>query len=226
MARIRTIKPGFFRSEDVSALPLRARLTWIGLWTQCDDQGRAKDNAKLIKADVWPLDDVSLKDIEVDLNTLADRGLIIRYEVDGTRYLEVVNWHDHQKINRPTPSKIPPPSTSNGSYPQENAHGQLTEDSLREGKGKEGKGGGARARADPGALTESPPAEPPPQTCNKHPDGTDDPCRRCQRAREAHQQWQHDQAAARAEQTRRRQQQPRCRCGTRHLPDETCEVAP
>lgn len=49
MARIRTIKPSFFRSEDVAALPLRARLLWIGLWTQCDDQGRTKDNKQLIK---------------------------------------------------------------------------------------------------------------------------------------------------------------------------------
>lgn len=41
MAKIRSIKPDFFTSEDVSALPLRARLTWIGLWTHCDDHGRA-----------------------------------------------------------------------------------------------------------------------------------------------------------------------------------------
>ncbi len=112
MARIRSIKPGFFTSEDVSELPLRARLTWIGLWTHCDDQGRAKDNVKLIKAAVWPLDDVSLREVEDDLATLAAHGRIVRYEVDGRRYLVVVNWHDHQKPNRPTPSKLPAPPAS------------------------------------------------------------------------------------------------------------------
>lgn len=109
MARIRSIKPGFFTSEDVSRLPLRARLTWIGLWTHCDDQGRAKDNVKLIKAAVWPLDSVTLRDVEEDLATLAVHGRIVRYEVDGRRYLAVTNWGDHQKPNRPTGSKIPAP---------------------------------------------------------------------------------------------------------------------
>jgi hypothetical protein len=110
MPRIRSIKPSFFRSEDVSALPLRARLTWIGLWTQCDDHGRAKDNARLIKGDIWPLDNVNLRDIDEDLDTLADHGRIVRYEVDGKRYLEIVNWHAHQAISKPTPSRIPAPS--------------------------------------------------------------------------------------------------------------------
>lgn len=135
MARIRTIKPSFFQSDDVSALPLRARLTWIGLWTQCDDAGRTKDHARLIKAAIWPLDNVSLADVEEDLSTLAAHGRIVRYEVDGQRYLEVTNWSEHQRIDRPTPSKIPAP---NGSCPQP----ALDEDSTkaRAWKGKEGKG--------------------------------------------------------------------------------------
>lgn len=118
MARIRTIKPSFFTSEDVAELSFRARLTWIGLWTHCDDEGRAKDNVKLIKAAVWPLDDVSFEDVEADLAELAERGRIVRYEVDGRRYLEVVNWRAHQKINRPSPSKFPPPPTTHGDDPQ------------------------------------------------------------------------------------------------------------
>ena len=116
MPRIRTVKPGFFRSEDVSPLPFRARLTWIGLWTQCDDHGRYKDSARLIKADVWPLDpDVSLRDVEDDLNTLADLGRIVRYQVDGKPYLAVVNWHAHQSINRPTRPQHPAPPVPLGS---------------------------------------------------------------------------------------------------------------
>jgi hypothetical protein len=152
MARIRTIKPGFFSSEDVSVLPMRARLTWIGLWTQCDDEGRTKDNTKLIKAAVWPLDNVTLRDIEEDLATLAVRKRIVRYEVDGKRYLAITNWREHQRINKPTPSKIPPPSM-NGGPPPGPAPGDLEDDSRNTpgvlpessatppaGKGKEGKG--------------------------------------------------------------------------------------
>ncbi|RMI39897.1 hypothetical protein EBO15_28440 [Actinomadura harenae] len=89
---------------------MRARLTWIGLWTHCDDQGRAKDNVKLIKAALWPLDPVSLQDVEDDLAVLAEHGRIVRYEVAGRRFLAVVGWHEHQKISKPTPSKLPPPT--------------------------------------------------------------------------------------------------------------------
>lgn len=115
MARIRSIKPDFFASEDVSVLPMRARLTWIGLWTHCDDHGRTKDNAKLIKAAVWPLDNVNLREIEEDLAVLADHGRIVRYQVDGKPYLAVVNWHAHQAINRPSKAKHPAPPAPLGS---------------------------------------------------------------------------------------------------------------
>lgn len=169
MARIRTIKPDFFTSEDVSALPLRARLTWIGLWTHCDDHGRTKDVVRLIKAAIWPLDDVSLSDVEQDLITLAGHGRIVRYSVDGRAYLAIVNWHVHQVINRVGRSTIPRPPIPVGPTdmdargycpecsgvcrPQPNgddsvsAHNELTDDSVsahggltREGKGKEGNG--------------------------------------------------------------------------------------
>lgn len=160
MPRIRSVKPGFFTSEDVSVLPLRARLTWIGLWTHCDDQGRAKDNVKLIKAAVWPLDTVSLTDIEEDLAELAEKGRIVRYTVDGHRYLSVTNWSDHQSPNRPSKSKYPPPpGARDGPHvpltePSLNGHGGLT--SGGEGRGTEGKGGEvahARERRPPQPST-------------------------------------------------------------------------
>jgi len=146
MARIRTIKPDFFTSDTVSALPLRARLTWLGLWTHCDDHGRCRDSVKLIKAAVWPLDDVSLQEIETDLNTLADRRVILRYSVDGKNYLAVTGWTEHQKVNRPTPSKIPAPRI--GVIPPPSSvktHGGLTEDSRQEqGTGNREQGTGNR----------------------------------------------------------------------------------
>jgi hypothetical protein len=182
MPRIRTIKPSFFQSDDVSVLPLRARLTWIGLWTQCDDQGRTKDHVKLIKAAIWPLDTVSLADIEEDLTVLADRGRIVRYEVGGQHYLEITNWSEHQAIQKKTPSRIPAP---NGL-----PHGSRTApvvlpdipDRTTAGKGGEGNGReGTRASAEP------------PRTCPKHPNGTEDPCRGCGAAREASEAWAADQ---------------------------------
>jgi hypothetical protein len=207
MARIRTIKPGFFKSEDVSVLPLRARLTWIGLWTHCDDAGRTKDNTRLIKGDVWPLDDVSLRDIEEDLETLAAHGRIVRYEVGGQRYLEVTNWSEHQVINRPTPSRLPPPPTHSL-----NGQGAVREPSLspHTGKGKEGKGKeGTRARDAPtkpsAKEADEQPSPEPPTKCPKHANDPDPPpCGPCANARRAHDRWE-------ADRNTRYQYAPKCR---------------
>lgn len=113
LARIRTIKPDFFRSDDVAQLSYRARLTWVGLWTYVDDEGRGKDNARIIKGDLWPLEDeVTHKDVEKDLKELSSAGRIRRYEVDGEKYLLILKWTDHQRIAKPTASKLPPPNDS------------------------------------------------------------------------------------------------------------------
>ena len=40
MARIRTIKPEFFTSEDIVALSPLARLLFIALWCEADREGR------------------------------------------------------------------------------------------------------------------------------------------------------------------------------------------
>lgn len=111
MARIRTIKPIFFRSHAVADLPSDAcRLTWIGLWTYCDDHGRGLDDPRLVKGEIWPLyDRITAKVVETHLHELAKEPdpMICRYVVDGRKYLHVVNWHKHQRVNRPGPSLVP-----------------------------------------------------------------------------------------------------------------------
>lgn len=143
MARIRSIKPEFFTSLTVADLTPEQRLTFIGLWTHADDEGRCVDDARLIKAAIWPLDDRTAADIEQDLGALSESSLILRYTLNRKRYLAVRGWAEHQRINRPTASKLPPPpetpipdlTCTDETSPT--SHGGLTEDSLAERKGKE-----------------------------------------------------------------------------------------
>ena len=242
MARIRTIKPSFFCSDDVSALPLRARLTWIGLWTQCDDAGRTKDHPRLIKAAIWPLDNVSLADIEEDLSILYSQGRIVRYEVDNQRFLEITNWGDHQKIDRPSKSRIPAPGSgtliysANGARPvsedstnpgPENSEmpevihsRRLDEDSTspRTGKGKERKGReGARARDAAHPPEPSSPGPEPPTKCDKHAKTAKPPaCGACADARKNHTRWE-------AERSKRLANAPNCRVH-RGQPADNCAI--
>jgi hypothetical protein len=105
MARARNIKPGFFRNADLVELPMEARLLFIGLWTLADREGRLEDRPKQIKMDVFPADSV---DCDALLDKLSETGMVVRYAVDGGRYLQVVNFAKHQNPHRDEkPSTLP-----------------------------------------------------------------------------------------------------------------------
>lgn len=112
MARIRTIKPEFFYSETLAKVSLATERSFCGLFTHVDDTGRAKDVPAVMNGQLWPTrGDHTVADMEADLAALADPDLpavICRYEVAGRRYLHLPSWHEHQRINKPTKSKLPP----------------------------------------------------------------------------------------------------------------------
>lgn len=121
MARIRSIKPEFFTSKTLSALTWRARLTFIGLWTYCDDYGRCQDDATLIRAALFIRDDdVRDADVEADLYELETAGLIVRYEGEYRGkvrpLMAIQSWTEHQKVGHPTLSRIPPPPVDNAEF--------------------------------------------------------------------------------------------------------------
>ncbi|GAB3950075.1 hypothetical protein [Streptomyces sparsus] len=109
MARIRTIKPEAFVSESLAAVSLTAERTFFGLLTQVDDQGRHRDHAAIIAGQLWVLRPAHTPTyVEEDLAQLSDAGLICRYQgPDHKRYLHIVTWRQHQKINRPSKSRLP-----------------------------------------------------------------------------------------------------------------------
>lgn len=108
MARIRSIKPEFWTSEQVMALKPVTRLLFIGMWNFADDYGRMAYAPGTIKAQVMPSDDVSISDVKDMLSELSSVGLIIIYSVKGKEYVEVTGW-SHQKIDKPHKPKFPAP---------------------------------------------------------------------------------------------------------------------
>lgn len=143
MARIRTIKPSFWTSEQVVECSTNARLLFIGIWNFADDGGVIPASVKSLKMQIFPGDDFSASDIQQWVNELIETELLIEYQVDGKLYWAVSGWH-HQKIDRP--SKLYPapiltkfadrstndPRTLDGRHPPEGRG--------KEGKGKERKG--------------------------------------------------------------------------------------
>lgn len=109
MARIRTIKPEAFESEDLAAVSVTAMVTFFGLLTQADDSGRFRDHPAIIAGRLWALRaDHTPANVASDLEQLAEAGLICRYDgCDGNAYLHIVTWERHQKIDRPSASRRP-----------------------------------------------------------------------------------------------------------------------
>lgn len=115
MAKIRMIKTEVRTSDKVASWPIEVRYFWILLWGYVDDHGKGKDNPLLVKADCFPLDENITSDV-IDgwLWLLSDAGVIVRYEVDGTRFVAVRNWAEHQKPQHPGKDLFP-------AWTQENA---------------------------------------------------------------------------------------------------------
>ncbi len=127
MARIRSIKPEFWSDQKIVAeLTREQRLFYIALWNEADDQGRFLANPRRLLGIVFPFDeDVSERFIEASLRTLAETERVVLYEVDGTPYGQLTKFLEHQRINRPTESRIPGPDNELAK-----PHAFLSEDSV------------------------------------------------------------------------------------------------
>ena len=109
MARIRTIKPSFWGSGATARLSRDARLLTIGLISMADDDGRFLCSTAAVNGYVFPNDELPANKVRRWLDEVAKVGLIHEYERDGIRYACFPTWHEHQVINRYTPSGLPEP---------------------------------------------------------------------------------------------------------------------
>lgn len=99
-------------SLQIGELPREARLLFIGIITLGDDDGRAMANPIYLKGQIFPYDDdVSAKQVKDWRDTLAEKDLIVLYEVEGSEYLYLPKWEKYQTLrsDRYKPSGIPKP---------------------------------------------------------------------------------------------------------------------
>lgn len=152
MPRIRSIKPETWADEKLAGLPRDARLLFLALISNADDDGRMRGSVLFVRAACFPYD----PDLDVGtlMNQLSGAGFIQAYEADGQSFLFIRNFRKHQKIDRPTPSSLPPPTapTRRARKPDEDstkARRAIGEDSSadldRSGSGGERKGEDASA---------------------------------------------------------------------------------
>lgn len=116
-------------SPQVMNLSHSARLLFIGLITQADDEGRGTSDARRVKASIFGGDDTDSASVRRWLDEIVAQGLIVIYhdEKHGDLY-SIPTWKHHQKIDRPGRS----------GYPSPNDQRALDEDSTSARRGSEG----------------------------------------------------------------------------------------
>ncbi|MFB7618886.1 hypothetical protein [Kitasatospora sp. NPDC056181] len=109
MARIRSVKPETWVSETLAEVSIPAMVTFLGMTNHADDHGRHRDNAAIVYGLIWPLrDEVTRANVEDHLQQLASVGAVCRYTgCDGRRYFHYPTWGRHQKIDKPSLSRLP-----------------------------------------------------------------------------------------------------------------------
>jgi len=116
--RIRSIKPEYWRSADITSLDIPDRFLFIGLWSYVDDNGVGIDDDAAIIGDLFARDMFrdsreTVARVSRGLSNLFTAGLIVRYSIENKRYLYITNWEKHQRIDKPGRERFPRPDGNN-----------------------------------------------------------------------------------------------------------------
>lgn len=128
----RILKERICTSSDIAQLSWLEEVFYYRLIVTVDDYGRFDARPAILKGRLFPLDDVTVKQIEAILSKLASLGMVNTYNVKGEPYLQILAWEKHQTIRNqkskfPGPEKADKASSSNNtsSVSKNNACEQL-----------------------------------------------------------------------------------------------------
>lgn len=149
MARIRTVKPSFYRHEELQALELaqphlKPMLVFQALWGHCDKSGVFLWKPRTLKLDILPFLPFDLAET---LDILVAGGFVEKHTIDGESYGVVPTFLEHQRITGKEAieaSKLPDIRGNNGETTGKHPRRQEGKGREQERKGREQE----RIRAD------------------------------------------------------------------------------
>lgn len=104
------ISPEIWRSSSFAELSDFAKIVFIGLISNADDEGRGESDPALLKSTLFPRDEKKrVADVKSALSEIARSTSTFFYSVEGKDYYVLTKWKIYQKLDRPTPSKFPSP---------------------------------------------------------------------------------------------------------------------
>lgn len=143
------ISPEIWESQSFGELSLLAKVLFIGMISQADDDGKGVLSPQLLKSKILPYDELRIADIDKALKEIGhnasvaesadadkareERGhkmSVVYYEVGGKQYYCFENWRKWQTINRPIPSKLPNPPDTDWVRGGVHSHETITDNSM------------------------------------------------------------------------------------------------
>jgi len=99
------IDPKFWQDDKMMSLTPMHRLLFIGIWNFSDDAGIHKNSDSMLKAEVFPCDDITVEEVGELKDELIQQQLIVPFNSEGIELFNVKNWTIYQYIQKPVPSK-------------------------------------------------------------------------------------------------------------------------
>lgn len=136
MARIRSVKPDYYRHEGLQDLEAAnpgayAMLVFQGLWGHCDSQGVFEYRPRQLKLDILPFLPFDMEDT---LALLVSAGFVKRYESGGRQYGIIESFPTHQRLSgkesgeagvkHPLPSQEAPKKEKKATVKRERSDGE------------------------------------------------------------------------------------------------------
>ena len=110
MARKRMIDPTIWADEDFGRLSSTAKVMFIGMISNADDDGILPGNAIFLCNTIFPFEEFSQKKAKKIKNEILFSIKSLKsYSIDGKEYLIFGKWKSYQSINKPQKSKYPTP---------------------------------------------------------------------------------------------------------------------
>jgi hypothetical protein len=99
MARIRSIHPGLASDEIYMSMSMAAKAAWPLLWTECDDSGAFEWKPIVLKARIFPADNLDFAEILAEFVKL---DCVRIEEVEGKPYGYIRNFGRYQRPKNPS----------------------------------------------------------------------------------------------------------------------------
>lgn len=99
MARIRSVHPGLTSDESYMSMSITAKAAWTPLWMHCDDHGIFEWKPIVLKALIFPADNV---DFTAVLSELENLGCVKRIDISGRPHGIVRNFARYQRPKNPS----------------------------------------------------------------------------------------------------------------------------